>query len=285
MKRYRWALLVLFFGLPRAVSGQEITRTTYLERPHYLIETASATCLYDIRGGGFSSIRDLSGTEWIGFKPGNGEYPASAAADYRGLPNLVFRGEDNGSGHPGFDQCISIQEGANVIHTTTRSGSWEWKWTFRDEGALLEILKTDTSRCYWFLYEGTPGGRFLPPEQYWGTSADGIRQDTPVLGHPAAGNWKWAFFGDQNHETALYIIHLTPDTLTDNFSYMGNTIEGTAAPDGMVVFGLGRSGATPLMKGPNRFYIGFHPLDIHNQNSFDRFRKHVESIRDQYVHW
>ena len=76
------------------LSGQIITEKEYLNRPHFEITTQTDTYLFDRAGGGFSSIKDKEELEWIGFKPGNGSVPGSAAADFRGLPNLVFRGND-----------------------------------------------------------------------------------------------------------------------------------------------------------------------------------------------
>lgn len=256
--RKSFPVLIIILACP-LLPAQQIWETRYLGRPHFQIETASATYLYDRAGGGFSSIRDSAGLEWIGFKRGNGEVPGSAAADFRGLPNLVFRGEDNGAGHPGFDKCLSELAAPDRIRTSSISGKWEWQWTFSEQGALLEIIRTDSSRNYWFLYEGIPGGTFAPGKQYWGNDLDGHRTDTPSIGSDQSGKgfWEWAYFGHRNIERCFFVAHLTPDQLTDNFSYMGSGPEGIASPDGMVVFGLGRDGATPLMKGTNKFFIGF----------------------------
>ena len=259
------ALLKLLFPLLTAccctsLFGQVINETETLERPHFEIRTSTATYLYDRAGGGFSSIRDMNGIEWIGFKPGNGKVPGSAAADFRGLPNLVFRGDDNGAGHPGFDQCTSSITAHNQVTTESGSGLWKWTWTFSDQEALLEVIETDTGRNYWFLYEGTPGGRFDPGHQFWGNSVDGKRADAPPIGSDQTGNgnWKWAFFGHRDVATTFFVVHVTPDEHNDTFSYMGASGEGIESEDGMVVFGFGRSGGTPLMSGPNRFIIGLH---------------------------
>lgn len=247
------------FLLGSVLCAQEISEVDYFDRPHFRIETTTACYLYDRAGGGFSSIMDREDLEWIGFKPGNGEVPGSAAADFRGLPNLVFRGEDNGSGHPGFENCESELVASDRILTVSRSGLWEWQWTFSDQGALLEVIRTDTTRNYWFLYEGTPGGTFAPGEQFWGTNTLGHRTDAPAIGsdETGKGHWEWAYFGHKEIKRCFYVRQLTPDTLIDCFSYMGSGPEGVASADGMVVFGFGRDGATPLMKGPNKFFIGF----------------------------
>lgn len=280
LKKWSSTILTSLLVSGSLLYAQEISEQMYLGRPHFRIETRTACYLYDRAGGGFSSIRDRANVEWVGFKPGEGRVPESAAADFRGLPNLVFRGRDNGSGHPGFDNCISELVSSDRIRTISKSGHWEWTWSFSDEGALLEIIKTDTSRYYWFLYEGTPGGSFCPQKQFWGTSTLGHRTEAPAIGtdQTATGIWNWAYFGHGEGTYCLYILQLTPDHLRDSFSYMGSGPEGIDSADGMVVFGFGREGSEPLMSGPNRFLISF----LEQGNSVDRIQVKIEKIYRQY---
>ena len=253
-----------------------IEQTSYLARPHFKIVTENATYLYDMMGGGFSSIKDKEGIEWVGFKTSEDKFPAGAATCFRGLPNMVYQGEDGGTGHPGFEQCITKVTSKNQIQTESKSGKWKWKWTFTDNGAYLNILETDTTRQYWFLYEGTPGGKFDPKNQYWGNNIDGLKTDTPYLQDSVAnGRWDWAYFGHNEVNRSLVVAQLTSDTLVDNFSYLGNTSKGINAEDGMVVFGFGRTGARQLLKGNNRFFIGFSECDPANQTCFDQWLKRI----------
>ena len=279
-KRWSSAIFTTLLASGSLLHAQKVSEQMYLGRPHFRIETGTACYLYDRAGGGFSSIRDHANVEWIGFKPGGGRVPESAAADFRGLPNLVFRGADNGSGHPGFDNCISEQVSSDRIRTLSKSGLWEWTWTFSDEQALLEIIKCDTSRYYWFLYEGTPGGTFFPQKQFWGTSTLGHRTDAPAIGsdQTAGGCWNWAYFGHGEGTYCLYILQLTPDQLTDSFSYMGSGPEGIDSADGMVVFGFGREGSEPLMSGPNSFMIGF----LEQGKPVYRIQRKIKKIYRQY---
>ena len=279
-KKWSKTILTSLLVSGSLLHAQEISDQMYLDRPHFRIETGTATYLYDRSGGGFSSIRDQSNVEWIGFKPGEGKVPESAAADFRGLPNLVFRGRDNGSGHPGFENCSSEQVSSDRIRTISKSGLWEWTWSFSDDRALLEIIKSDTSRFYWFLYEGTPGGSFTPQKQFWGTSTLGHRTDAPAIGSDQSptGCWDWAYFGHEKGTYCLYILQLTPDQLTDSFSYMGSGPDGIDSDDGMVVFGFGREGSEPLMSGPNSFMISF----LEKGNSLDRVQEKIENIYRQY---
>ena len=259
-------ILLASSGAFSSVCAQVIEESQFQNRPHYEIRTHTAIWMLDRAGGGFSSIIDSSGVEWIGFKPGDGIVPESAASDFRGMPNLVFRGKDNGAGHPGFEQCISVQTAENQITCSSVSGLWKWKYTFSNEDVHLEILQTDSSRAYWFLYEGIPGGRFDPLNQYWGNNVDGKRKDAPAIGsaETANGNWNRVFFGHINHNISLFIEHLTPDLHNDTFSYMGASDRGIHSEDGMVVFGFGRRGADPLLDGLNHFRIGFQPCSSNN---------------------
>lgn len=69
----------------------------HLEHRHYRIRTPTATYLLDSASGGLSSMTDVEGHDWIGFRPEPwGAYPASAASAYRGVPNLVFGGRFDG---------------------------------------------------------------------------------------------------------------------------------------------------------------------------------------------
>ena len=47
------------------------------------------------------------------------------------------------------------------IYTESINGSWAWQWSF-DENATFEMLRIPTDGKWWFLYEGTPAGKFDP---------------------------------------------------------------------------------------------------------------------------
>lgn len=228
---------------------------------HFIIHTPAATYYYDKAGGGLSRLIDPAGNDWIAFKrePWN-EYPASAASAYRGLPNFVFGSDDSGAGHPGHEMCESKLVDERTIRTTSRSGKWQWEWTFFKDYAKVEVLKTDPEHPYWFLYEGTPGGAFDPSRQFYGTSAGGSHRDQPdyYAGDKTFGNWQWAYFGHEAVERVLFVVQEEADELSDTFSYLGNTEAGISSPDGMVVFGFGRAeGAKPLLRKAHTFYLGF----------------------------
>lgn len=249
--------LLLSGALAQAV---EIREGSFDGRAQLMIKTEAATWCYDSAGGGFSRLIDRDGRDWIGFsKRPLDEFPASAAAGYRGLPNVVFIGPDKGAGHPGFDQCASEVVGPNQIRTRSISGRWQWSWTFSASTATFVMEKADADQPWWFLYEGPVAGRFAPAQQYWGTSEGGPNRDVPDNRSQHFALWRWAYFGDVSVARVLYVAQHEPDELADTLWYLGHDNRGAVtASDGMVVFGFGRGpGTQPLLRGAGqRFTVG-----------------------------
>lgn len=255
----------------------------YEGRPHYKIETPKVIYYYDIKGGGFSRILDADGNDWISFKMEPwGEYPGSAAGSFRGLPNMVFQGADGGAGHPGHDRCESWIEEKKIV-TGSISGKWKWSWEFFDDHAVLRVLSADPDRDYWFLYEGTPGGRFDPENTYFGTSNGGPEQLAYdyCTGDVFRGTFQWIYTGHSKVARTFYMIHCSDDDGPDMVSLLGNTENGLHSPDGMTVFGFGRGeGVTRYLTGKQRFIIGIYP------NKIDGATRHhtlSEFIRERYM--
>ncbi len=263
--RVTWIFLLLLLpGVGRAAAPSvRIVEADYEGRAQFKVETPGATWFYDRAGGGFSRLIDADGRDWISFhNTALKGAPAGAAAGFRGLPNLVF-GKDNpdaGAGHPGFDRCESVVVGTDTIRTVSKSGHWAWTWRFERDGARLTVEQVDGDRPWWFLYEGPIAGRWAPHQHYWGTDLGGPRHEAPDHAKKSdiAGQWRWVYFGDRVVPRVLFIAHVGGDEVEDVFSYMGSTPEGLAAPDGMVVFGFGRTGSRPQMKGAGaQFVVGF----------------------------
>jgi len=249
----------------------------------FKIETPTATYLYQKTAGGFSNIYDQSGIDWVQFhKTEEAKYPASAASDYRGLPNLVFRSDDGGCGHPGFQKMTSEKVAPTQIRSTSNSGRWQWTWTFYPNFAELEVEKTDPEHAYWFLYEGPIAGRFSPGTHYWGTNVSGPLDTKPdlVKGPELYDHWQTVYFGDQQAKEVFFLHQLQSDDLVDLYTYMGNDKElGNDSPDGMVVFGFGRDkGAQPLMTSNQKFRIGFYQQPISNQEEHEKIIKHINEL-------
>lgn len=251
----------------------------------YEIRMKNATLYYQKTAGGFSSIIDKDGKDWIGFRKDSIQgYPQNAASEFRGLPNLVFRSDDDGAGHPGFNRCTSTLISRNKIKTVSNSGKWEWTWTFYSDYARLMVEKVDPDHSYWFLYEGTPGGKYSPHSQYWGTDKGGPNKNIPdyFFNNAVYDNWRWIYFGEESVDRVFYILHEQSDQLTDTFSYLGNTSEGVISPDGMVVFGFGRDkGAKSLHQDRGQtFLMGFEETGITSIEDHDRFNSVMKRIAD-----
>lgn len=243
----------------------------------FIIHTKSATYYYQKEAGGFSSIVDKNGNDWINYTTEPKDiYPASAASTYRGLPNLIHGGEESGTGHPGFNNCTSAILDQNTILSTSKTGNWEYEWRFTDHTAKLSITKVDPTRTYWFLYEGTIGGDYNPENDLWGNNVDGLRADKPDF-YKTEGtfaSWETVFFGDKDKKNTFFISQLTPDNHDDVFGFLGNTKEGNNASDGMVVFGFGRGkGTKPLMNEKQEFILGFVPKNIQKKNILKKINK------------
>jgi hypothetical protein len=267
----------------REFKACEISTVNHLGREHFRIKTASAIYLYDPVAGGFSSIFDKLGNDWISYQDDEQpEYPAAAATKYRGVPNLVYGGDDDGAGHPGHQKCESRMVGSNRIHTVSTSGKWAWTWTFYPNAAKLEVEKTPANKPYWFLYEGPVGGTYRPNSTFWAT--DLTNPSYEINDHFAGDIYRaqhqYMFFGEDNNPYIFFMMQTTPDDKPDHISYLGNEKVGAKdSPDGMVVAGFGRTkNATPLLLGANTFIIGLSRYKVKDRLSPGKTRRRLEKL-------
>jgi hypothetical protein len=206
-----------------------------------------------------------------------GIYPEAAASAFRGVPNMVFQGADDGAGHPGHNKCESRVEGDRII-TESKSGLWKWSWKFGDNHALLDVIETDPDRFYWFLYEGTPGGRYAPASSYFGTDRGGPEPGGHDFykGDVLWGDFQWFYAGARGARGVLYFAQVEKDEHRDMISFLGNSDQGIESEDGMTVFGFGRGKQTnPLLSGPQKFVLGFYPGHITNEESHKLFTDYM----------
>jgi hypothetical protein len=260
------AMLASLFLLVVAPAAPPVTiePTTLHGRPHHRVITPTATWLYDDAGGGFASLLDPTGADWIGFNPVPlTDFPASAASGYRGLGNLVHGGDDGGVGHPGFDKCTTEFIPPATLRTHSQSGRWEWSWTFHADHAEFILNLADSDRAWWLLYEGTPGGRFSPTEHTWGNDDATPRTERPAISSQLREPMRTVWFGHKNSAYRLVLTHHTDSPAICNLWWMGNAAKGqwSDSTDGMVVFGFGRgtSKEGPLLRGPQRFTVALRP--------------------------
>ena len=214
------AVAALFAVLPACAPTVQIsTLPDHQGQPSFRIETPSATWIYHQQGAGFASLLDPDGNDWISYRPGN-----RAAGEFRGIPNLIHPGAGM---HPGGELCSSSVTG-NRIESTCENGAWAAHWDFFDDFARLTVNKAP--RPYWFLYEGTPGGKLDLDHDYWllsdgtrGRMEDSFAKDLP--------DPEWIAFGDERLQRVLVIAKEQSDNELDQFYQMDGE---------MTVFGFGR---------------------------------------------
>lgn len=280
--------MLLWFAAPSLCLAEtpavEIRHGKHEGRPCFIIRTGQTRWYFDRSGGGFCRLIDRDGRDWIGFrKTPLRRFPESAAAGYRGLPNLVFTGPDKGAGHPGFDRCTSLLVDEKKIRTTTKSGEWIWSWSFSEGGATFQMERSAQEIPWWFLYEGTVAGSFAPGEKYWGTDKGGPRYEAPDLNSQLVDSWKWVYLGDRSVPRILLIVQHDQDELPDTLWYLGSSKGGSVrSSDGMVVLGFGRSpGTIPRLRGSGqKFTVRLLEMKISDPEDHDRLAGIIDSGRE-----
>ncbi len=204
------------------------------------VENDGGQFLYDVDGGGFSSIVDVDGNEWIGWSNSSG-----SAGEYRGVPNLVY---PEGFMHPGLGGVTSTIVNSGPLEVTIRSvssdGAWVTEWEIGPSSAELTVVEAPKS--YWFLYEGTPGGTLEPATDVVGRSDGTVSPASEAWTGDLVGD-EWVYFGDPSVGRSLVVANRNPDAAVDSYYPMNGE---------MTVFGFGRSGVgSYLDAAPAEFSI------------------------------
>ncbi len=204
------------------------------------IATADSTYFYDKDGGGFTSLLDRDGRDWIGYGPATG-----SAGQFRGIPNMVF---PDGTMHPGADGVTTTIVTDGPLKTTLRStapGGWVTRWDVFADRARMTVEAAP--RAYWFLYEGTPGG-LLEPQSDIVVRSDGGEANAATAWTGDLAGEEWAYFGDPGVDRSLYVANHQQDNSVDSYYAMDGN---------MTVFGFGRTGITSSLTGTGRsFSVG-----------------------------
>lgn len=258
----------------------KVSQANYQGRTHFVVQTDALKYYYDVAGGGFSRLIDKDGQDWINFKMSPwGDYPAAAASAFRGLPNLVHGNTaDSGAGHPGFDKVNSKVVDGNRILSTSKSGDWQWQWTFQQDHAVFEMLKTPANQAYWFLYEGTPGGHYNMHQNYYGTDNGGPLKSKPDFYKNTSDftPFNWVYLGHKQNDNTLYLAQLNQDKKADLFAFLGNSEKAAASEDGMAIVGFGRGpGNKPLLTGKHQFILGLYPSAIKGLAQHQQISSHI----------
>jgi hypothetical protein len=240
VRHYRATLGQAPEGLPAPLV--EVTDDLFCQgQSSYRIATPSAAWIYHKQGAGFASLEDRDGRDWLSYRPSGG-----SAGNYRGVPNAVH---PEGHFHPGGTGCTSVLVSRGPVRARILSGSadrkWACAWDVFPHFARLTVLRKE--KPYWFLYEGTPGGK-LEPEKDYCVRSSGERT-------PLSAKWQgdlpapeWVYFGDGALDRVLWLAHHEDDDKVDSYWPM----EGN-----MTVFGFGRNGLQKFLdRAPDRFSIG-----------------------------
>lgn len=227
--------LLLPMALPGSVAVDEVL---HRGQPSYRIVTPTATWIYHREGAGMASLLDPNGRDWISYRPEGG-----SAGHYRGIPNAVFRPRQVGNNffHPGHrgpqgsETTLVLHEPDRVLlRSRSVDGRWSGEWDIRPDRAHFRMtqLPLDDRGC-WFLFEGTPGGRFDPTDLC-------LRADGSIT--PLSERWEadmrtvpWVAFISPPSGHALLLVAHEPPAAPVSYRQM----EGA-----MTVFGFGRTHST-----------------------------------------
>jgi len=237
----------------------------------FKIETDNATYYYDKAGGGFTSLLDADGTDWISWQSGGG-----SAGEYRGIPNT-------GELHPGYTGGTSTTSNAldtwlsTVTINTTRNG-YGARWEFFPTYAKMTLHTVAGGTTYWMLYEGTPGGAVDGSDRLYLSNGDdySANDDHPWLGtyldiantSGAATGSEWVFFAASEKNRSLFLAH-DDDGLEDDYWQM---------EDNMTVFGFGRRnyGVQSFMTMENAVLV----IGFVDSKSYDTVKAAIDAAWD-----
>ncbi len=215
----------------------------------FRIETPTATYLYGKRGAGFASIIDNDGRDWISYRPGG-----EARGEYRGLPKC---GQPTKFFHCGygygqyktdnpFTSRVTARDSHHMrIESATRDAKSACLWDFYDDHATMTLLRIDLP-TFWFLYEGTPGGK-LDAEHDFAILPDGCRK---TLDQPWTQVLPWVCFGSASSSAGLVCVnHQDPEPAeADSYVAWPFVRKDDGSFRDMTVFGFGRKGHEKLIQ-------------------------------------
>lgn len=200
-------------GIEPAVVEDQVVRTDIIDQGFEAYQfdlTDDSTWIFHLTGGGWSSIFDSAGNDWIGWSPAEG-----VAGDFRGLPNAIR--PPNGFFHPGRDNTSTELLFDGPLRTTfesiSRDRAWITTWTVYPDTA--EFAMTRANNFFWVQYEGTPGGEVDSSDQL-------VRSDGAII--PIDGQYEadlpgaeWMYFADTNDGRSFFMAHHQNDGAVESY--------------------------------------------------------------------
>lgn len=215
----------------------------------FRVQTPTATYLYGKRGAGFASIIDKEGKDWISYHHGD-----KALGEYRGMPKC---GQPTKFFHCGYgfgqyktenvfvSRVTQNDPGQVRIESETVDKKTAGAWDFYPDHATFTLLKIDAP-TFWFLYEGTPGGKLDAAKDFV------IRPDgqKTTLDQPWSQVLPWVCFGASESPAGLLCVnHQRPEAgQTDSYVSWPFKKDAGGSLHDMAVFGFGRKGFKELVK-------------------------------------
>ncbi len=225
--------------------AKQLTRTVTTDEgfPAYRFDLADGSKWYfhTSDGGGFSSIVDRDGNDWLGWSTA-----AGTAGDFRGFPNSTkppagyFH-----PGRPGQSVTTLLSEGPLRVTFETRApdNTWIVVWSMYPTHTEFEMNRANTN--YWVLYEGQPGGEF--------DSSDFIRRSDGVqvasngtFESDIAGD-EWMYAADPADNRSFFMAHGQDDGSVESYRQLDNK---------MTVLGFGRGGSNLNFPYLQKLYNG-----------------------------
>ncbi|MEO0492873.1 MAG: hypothetical protein AAF081_05615 [Actinomycetota bacterium] len=215
-----------FEPIVAAVEGVERNGITTIE-----ISAGETSWYFDGAGGGFVSMVDVDGDDWISWNTTPG-----SAGTFRGIPNAVF---PEGYLHPGSagHRTTIVENGPLlvVLETVRTDGSWATTWTIDAAGASMVMDTADAG--YWFLYEGTPGGSLGSEDVV--IRNDGQRTTADVPWTEDLSGTEWVAVADATSGRSILLVNHQDDTAIDSYGPLDEV---------MTVLGFGRTGVVPALE-------------------------------------
>jgi hypothetical protein len=216
----------------------------------FKIETPTHTWYYHKQGAGFSSLIDVQGLEWLGYRPN----VAGSGGTFRGVPNSIF---PDGQFHPGAlgstTTLVSSGPLKATLRSTTLDGEWVIQWDIYLTYAKATFLRAP--KAYWFLYEGTPGGSLQTNGNDIVVRSNGVQNSAGASWQADITGDEWVYVGDVARNRSFFVAQLEPDNTIDSYRPM----EGN-----MTVLGFGRRTNEPQLRAtPNTFFVGLIDTTSH----------------------
>jgi len=215
------------------------------------VVTPNGTWWYHPKGGGFSSLNDSDGLDWISYN----KTVSGAGGTFRGIPNSV-EPTNGGDFHPGHKGMTSttLNKGPlkvtfHVIESNAPGGRDKWEGMFEIYPGYAVFTMLRAPYDFWVLYEGTPGGQ-LQTNSDFVVRSNGTQTLASVAWEGDLAPEEWAYVSDPAAGRSLFATNGLDDDKIDSYLSLNGV---------MTQLGLGRKAAAPqlpLAQVPREFTFG-----------------------------